>query len=61
MIRVKNTCKPSLQPYIRIQELVADCKNTANLGIIRTSTYGFLTNRLALKNKTGGIYLAKFY
>ena len=59
--RVKCLHKPSLQHTIRLQQLVADSKNTAYTGIIRTAKMGFLTNRDALKNKIGGSYLVKFF
>jgi hypothetical protein len=44
-----------------MQQLIADNKNTAYTGIIRTASMGFLSNKKALKNKTGGIYLVKFF
>lgn len=59
--RVKCLYKPSLQNTIRMQQLVADTKNTVYTGIVRTASMGFLSNRKAVKNKTGGIYLVKFF
>jgi ribosomal protein S8 len=59
--RVKNITKPSLTSLIRLQELKADSKNTAYTGIIRTAQHGLLHSRVALKKKTGGIYLAKVF
>ena len=61
LTHVQSIWKPSLQPIIRIRQLASDSKNTAYTGIIRTAKFGFLTGRQALKNKTGGVYLAKFY
>jgi len=61
LMRAKCTFKSSLQPTIRIQQLVAESKDTGPTGLIRTAKYGFLTNRSALKHKIGGIYLAKFF
>jgi len=48
-------------PTIRLQELTADSKNSMYTGIVRTAKYGFLQSRIALKKKTGGIYLAKVF
>jgi len=48
-------------PAIRLQELTADSKTTMYTGIVRTAKYGFLQSHVALKKKTGGIYLAKVF
>ena len=59
--KAKNIVKPSLLPCIRLKELFADSTNTTYTGVIRSAKYGFLSNRVALSKKTGGIYLAKIY
>jgi len=58
---VKGIYKTSLQVSIRLPQLVADNKDTGYTGIVRTAKFGFLTNKVALKNKVGGFYLAKFF
>jgi len=61
LTRVKGIYKTSLQVTIRMPQLVADNKDTAYTGIIRTAKFGFLTNKASLKSKVGGFYLAKFF
>jgi len=58
---VKSIYKASQQITIRVPQLVADNKNTAYTGIVRTAKLGFITNKTSLKNKMGGTYLAKFF
>lgn len=62
IMRCKMISKPSREAYIRLGQLHAESKKfDTGLGILRTAKLGLTTTHIALKNKMGGVFLAKIF
>jgi ribosomal protein S8 len=62
LMRCKMVSKPSREAYIRLTQLNAESKKLdTGLGLLRTAKFGLTTTHMALKHKTGGLFLAKIF